>query len=114
MTNAFSDYSQPSRDSRVRCKGLLLLALLTSTLLLAACSGQGSDDSSSSSQTVATETITLRLAHGWPKGYPVFGESVDDYAQLVEEMSAGRIQISVDSTNKHKSAFGIFDFVKSL
>ena len=59
------------------------------------------------------ETIKLTLAHGWPKGYPVFAESVDDYAALVESMSDGRIQISVDSTNKHKSAFGIFDFVKS-
>ena len=59
------------------------------------------------------ETIKLTLAHGWPKGYPIFAESVDDYAALVESMSDGRIQISVDSTNKHKSAFGIFDFVKS-
>jgi len=41
------------------------------------------------------------------------GSSVDDYAALVAEMSDGRIRIKVDSANKHKSAFGIFDFVKS-
>lgn len=57
--------------------------------------------------------ITLTLAHGWPKGYPVFGESVEKYKDLVEQMSDGRIIIKVDSTNRHKSAFGIFDFVKS-
>lgn len=59
------------------------------------------------------ETIKLRLAHGWPKGFPVFGESVEAYAELVHELSNGQIEIQVDSTNKHKAAFGIFDFVKS-
>lgn len=59
------------------------------------------------------ETIKLKLAHGWPKDFPLFGESVNNYAELVTQMSNGRIELSVDSTNKHKSAFGIFDFVKS-
>ncbi len=62
--------------------------------------------------TVAAE-YTLKLAHTWPKGFPIFGTSVDDYAKLVSEMSGGKIEIKVDSRNKHKSAFGIFDFVKS-
>ncbi len=57
--------------------------------------------------------ITLKLAHTWPKGFPIFATSVDDYAKLVNEMSDGKIEIKVDSRNKHKSAFGIFDFVKS-
>jgi len=57
--------------------------------------------------------IDLKLAHSWPKGFPIFGTSVDEYASLVEEMSDGRISIKVDSRHKHKSAFGIFDFEKS-
>ncbi len=57
--------------------------------------------------------ITLKLAHSWPKGFPLFATSVDDYANLVSEMSDGKIEIKVDSRNKHKAAFGIFDFVKS-
>jgi len=57
--------------------------------------------------------ITLKLAHSWPKGFPLFATSVDDYATLVKEMSNGKIEIKVDSRNKHKSAFGIFDFVKN-
>ena len=57
--------------------------------------------------------INLKLAHSWPKGFPIFGTSVDDYAALVNDMSDGRIEIKVDSRNKHKSAFGIFDFVKT-
>ncbi len=55
----------------------------------------------------------LRLAHTWPKGFPIFATSVDDYANMVSEMSDGRIEIKVDSRNKHKAAFGIFDFVKN-
>jgi len=57
--------------------------------------------------------IELKLAHSWPKGFPIFGTSVDEYAALVDELSDGRIAIKVDSRNKHKAAFGIFDFVKS-
>jgi len=57
--------------------------------------------------------ITLKMAHSWPKGFPLFATSVDDYAKLVGELSDGKIEIKVDSRNKHKSAFGIFDFVKS-
>jgi TRAP-type mannitol/chloroaromatic compound transport system substrate-binding protein len=88
--------------------------LISTLLLIGACSSP--DQSSSTASTTAVETdeiITLKLAHGWPKGYPIFGESVEDYKELVESMSNGRIQLSVDSTNRHKSAFGIFDFVKS-
>ncbi len=57
--------------------------------------------------------IELKLAHTWPKGFPIFATSVDDYAEMVGEMSDGRIEIKVDSRNKHKAAFGIFDFVKN-
>lgn len=95
-----------------------LLALFAVTFLFA-CSN---DSGNSAAQTTQSEpgvtaepfeTIQLKLAHGWPTSFPLFGESVDDYAELVNEMSGGRIEITVDSTNKHKSAFGIFDFVKS-
>jgi len=60
-----------------------------------------------------TAEIELKLAHTWPKGFPIFATSVDDYAAMVSEMSDGRIEIKVDSRNKHKAAFGIFDFVKT-
>jgi TRAP-type mannitol/chloroaromatic compound transport system substrate-binding protein len=92
----------------------LIFVLLASCFLLS-CAEQksASADSHESSAARSKEVIKLRLAHGWPTGFPVFGESVDDYAQLVNELSAGRIEIQVDSTNKHKAAFGIFDFVKS-
>lgn len=95
-------------------KKLLLSGLLG--LLLSACNNQQAqtgDTQELSSPSLKKEKITLRLAHGWPKGFPYFGESVEQYAQLVNELSEGQIEIKVDSANKHKAAFGIFDFVKN-
>ena len=54
-----------------------------------------------------------RLAETWPSNFPIFGDSVKLMAKNVERMSGGRLLITVDSSNKHKSPFGIFDFVKS-
>jgi len=64
--------------------------------LLSACSNQAVDQPTLSSTSKTEEKITLRLAHGWPKGFPYFAESVDDYVKLVNEMSDGRISIKVD------------------
>lgn len=90
----------------------LLITVLTG-LLLSACSNEQSAQADNSTPTKTEKKITLSLAHGWPKGFPYFGESVDDYAELVKQMSDGRIEIKVDSANKHKAAFGIFDFIKN-
>ena len=97
-----------------------LLAAIVVGLFIGACTpaqdnnNEGNTSASASNQqSNQQEVIKLKLAHGWPKGFPLFGESVEDYAELVKSLSNGRIEISVDSTNKHKSSFGIFDFVKS-
>ena len=93
-------------------------ALIISLIFAISLSACGKQDNEVNSTNGATETnsfkpIVLKLAHTWPKGFPVFGESVDKYAALVEAMSDGKIKIKVDSATKHKAAFGIFDFVKS-
>lgn len=83
------------------------------SLNLSACDQSSPSSNDPTKAAASQQLIKLKLAHGWPKNYPLFGESVNDYVALVKEMSNGQIEISVDSTNKHKSAFGIFDFVKS-
>jgi TRAP-type mannitol/chloroaromatic compound transport system substrate-binding protein len=57
--------------------------------------------------------VTWRLAETWGPNFPIFGDSTKNMARLVKEMSDGRFTIRIDSSNKHKSALGIFDFVKS-
>jgi len=56
--------------------------------------------------------VRWRLAETWGPNFPIFGDSSKNMARLVKEMSDGRFTISIDSSNKHKSALGIFDFVK--
>jgi TRAP-type mannitol/chloroaromatic compound transport system substrate-binding protein len=54
-----------------------------------------------------------RLAETWGPNFPIFGDATKNMAKMVDEMSNGRLTIRIDSANKHKSALGIFDFVKS-
>jgi TRAP-type mannitol/chloroaromatic compound transport system substrate-binding protein len=54
-----------------------------------------------------------KLAETWGPNFPIFGDATKNLAKLVKEMSDGRLVIRIDSSNKHKSALGIFDFVKS-
>lgn len=61
----------------------------------------------------ADEPITWRLATTWGPTLPIFSEAPKNMAKKVKEMSNGRLLITVDASNKHKSALGIFDFVKS-
>ena len=60
----------------------------------------------------ADKKVTWRLAETWGANFPIFGDTTKNMAKLVKEMSDGRFVIRIDSSNKHKSAFGIFDFVK--
>jgi TRAP-type mannitol/chloroaromatic compound transport system substrate-binding protein len=61
----------------------------------------------------AQETYQLRLAETWGPNTPILGKTTRHMAAMAEKMSAGRLQIRVDSSNKHKAPFGIFDMVKA-
>lgn len=76
---------------------------LALSLLLASSLSYAADD----------KTYRWRLAETWPTNFPIFGDAVKSMAKNVKEMSNGRLLITIDSKNKHKSAFGIFDFVKA-
>jgi len=54
-----------------------------------------------------------RMAETWGPNFPIFGDATKNMAKMVKEMSNGRLTIRIDSSNKHKSPLGIFDFVKS-
>ncbi|WP_243641887.1 TRAP transporter substrate-binding protein [Vibrio sinensis] len=64
--------------------------------------------------TFAQEKIyRLKLAETWGPNTPILGDATKNMATLAEEMSNGRLQIRIDSANKHKAPMGIFDMVKS-
>lgn len=66
-----------------------------------------------SSLGMAQESFTLRLAQTWGPNSPILGETTEHMAQMAEEMSGGRLKIRIDSSNKHKAPFGIFDLVRN-
>jgi TRAP-type mannitol/chloroaromatic compound transport system substrate-binding protein len=59
------------------------------------------------------EHFTLKLAETWGPNYPIFGEATKRLSAMVDRMSAGRLKITIDSSNKHKAPFGILDMVKA-
>lgn len=57
--------------------------------------------------------VRWKLAETWGPNFPIFGDASKNMAKMVKEMSNGRFIIRIDSSNKHKSPLGIFDFVKT-
>ena len=55
----------------------------------------------------------LSLAETWGPNYPILGDTTKSMKAMAEKMSNGRLQIRIDSSNKHKAPFGIFDMVKA-
>lgn len=78
-----------------------LVAVVATTALLA------------SSAFAADKVYRLKLAETWGPNFPVFGDATKNMAKMAEEMSNGRLQIRIDSANKHKAPLGVFDMVKS-
>jgi len=61
----------------------------------------------------AQKVFRLKLAETWPPNFPIFGDATKSMAKMAETMSNGRLIITIDSKNKHKAPFGIFDMVRS-
>jgi TRAP-type mannitol/chloroaromatic compound transport system substrate-binding protein len=67
----------------------------------------------SGTATAADKVYRLKLAETWGPNFPIFGDSTKNMAAMANKMSNGRLKITVDSSNKHKSPLGIFDMVKA-
>ncbi|TCK08484.1 TRAP transporter substrate-binding protein [Marinobacterium mangrovicola] len=59
------------------------------------------------------KTYRLKLAETWPTNFGTFSVPAREMAKLAEEMSNGRLQITIDTANKHKSPLGVFDMVRA-
>ena len=61
----------------------------------------------------ADKVYKLKLAETWPTNFPIFGDAPKNMADLANKMSNGRLQITIDSKNKHKAPLGVFDMVRA-
>ncbi|CAB9542271.1 TRAP transporter solute receptor, unknown substrate 6 [uncultured Gammaproteobacteria bacterium] len=92
-------------------KTIQIIILLTFSI--SATAGWLNNDKQKPVQQQDKKTYTLKLAETWPSNFPIFGDTTKKFKKLAEAMSNGRLKIRIDSKNKHKAPFGIFDFVKS-
>ncbi len=92
-----------------------ITALLAATTFLSGCSQDSNPTTSANSTTSknSEQTYNFSLAHTWPTKFPIFGDAIHNMAEMANKMSNGRINITIDSKNKHKAPLGIFDMVKS-
>jgi len=60
----------------------------------------------------AEKKVKWKLAMTWGSNAPPFTDAVANMAKMVEAMSEGDFTIRIDSSNKHKSPFGVLDLVK--
>jgi len=88
------------------------LLVLVAFLGLTAC-GEQQQAPKAEAEKVEKKAIVWKLAQTWGTGFPIFGDAVIKMADMVKTMSKGELEIRIDSSNKHKAAFGILDMVKA-
>ena len=91
---------------------ICLLALLVLVFYLAAFN----QVNRTTSQDIAVdreETFNWRLVTTWPKGFPGLGTAPENFARLVQDMSGGRLNITVYGAGEIVGALEVFDAVSA-
>lgn len=83
---------------------------LMACLLLAACGGGESADGASV-QVEKAKTYQWKLVTTWPKNYPGLGMAAENFAVMVDKMSAGRLKVKVYGATQLVPALEVFDAV---
>lgn len=89
---------------------LLALLLLVFTLLVRA-TIVGPAPAARAGESPNQPDYTWRMVTTWPKNFPGLGTTAELFAERVEAMSGGRIQIQVFGANEIVPAMGVFDAV---
>lgn len=85
-----------------------ILILLT-IAVLAGCGSDSAPTSGSVSSGEPAQTFKWKLVTTWPKNYPGLGMGPENFARLVDEMSAGRLKIKVYGAGDLVPAMEAFD-----
>lgn len=88
-------------------------ALIFCSVLLVACGGDSESTADSGEAMQAQQTYEWKLVTTWPKNFPGLGETPELFAELVEEMSDGRMSIRVYGAGEIVPALEVFDAVSA-
>lgn len=80
-------------------------------VLLTACGGAGEGDGAAGAGAQPQQTHRWKLITTWPKNLPGLGTGIERFAERVEEMSGGRLEIRVFGAGEYVGAFEVFDAV---
>lgn len=96
----------------MKLKSVRLLAISLFATLLAAC-GESADKAATSSVVAAQpqQTFEWKMVTTWPKNFPGLGAGANRYAELVNEMSGGRLEVKVYGAKELVGALEVFDAV---
>ncbi|MBD1388826.1 TRAP transporter substrate-binding protein DctP [Neiella sp. HB171785] len=80
------------------------------SLLVTAC---GQEQATSTAGQHPQQTVKWKLVTSWPKNFPGLGTSPERFAEQVNAMSGGRLEIKVYGANQLVPAMQVFDSVSS-
>ena len=92
---------------------LLRSTLIIVSTLLVACGGESESTGVAGEAMQAQQTYEWKLVTTWPKNFPGLGEAPEKFADLVEEMSNGRMRIRVYGAGEIVPALEVFDAVSA-
>jgi len=99
-----------NNDNNNRRKFLQYLGVGAASCTLASCNDNTSDITSANQQT-SQQVFNWKMVTTWPKNFPGLGTGAEYLAQIINQMSAGRINIKVYGAGEIVPAFEIFDAV---
>ncbi|WP_440997999.1 TRAP transporter substrate-binding protein [Arhodomonas sp. SL1] len=81
--------------------------------MLASAGGVAAASSTLGMPAIASERREWRMVTAWPKGFPGVGTNAERVAQLITEMSDGRLTVTVHGAGEVVPAMEVFDAVSS-
>lgn len=88
-----------------------LIGVALAALVIAACGQDRSGQDLGEAASVVNEVFEWKMATTWPKNLPGMGTGAERFARKVEDMSAGRLKITVYGAGELVPAFDVFDAV---
>ena len=100
-------------DRRKFVKNAGVAGLAGTAGLLAACGKQsGAADCPDSTPATSSETFEWKMVTTWPRDFPGLGTGANNLANIIGEMSGGRLTIKVYGGNELVPPFEVFDAVQ--
>ncbi len=103
-----------AKSGYLTIKEKTMKAPILSAILLLALVGCGGDPDAASpdgKQQVTQKTYQWKMVTTWPKNFPGLGMAAENFAELVERMSGGRLKVKVYGAGQLVPAMEVFDAV---